>query len=114
MAAAASACPLLGDGVTDDTLLHIAGFLPAARDLLRLQLTSRRFSTKCIASGGGGGDGPAAAEMLSLPEEAARRWVAACSEQERGWVPRRGDERWLALMHEVGVLRSGACLHHAV
>ena len=34
---AAPPCPLLGDGVTDDTLLHIASFLPVARDLLRLQ-----------------------------------------------------------------------------
>jgi hypothetical protein len=40
-----------------------------------------------------------------LVEEAARRWVAGCSEQERGWVPRRGLESWLGLMHEVGVLR---------
>jgi len=43
--------------------------------------------------------------MLSLAEEAARRCVAACSEQERGWVPRRGLESWLGLMHEVEVLR---------
>ena len=40
-----------------------------------------------------------------MVEEAARRWVAGCSEQERGWVPRRGLESWLGLMHEVGVLR---------
>ena len=59
----ASPCPLLGDGVTDDTLLHIASFLPTAKDLLRLQLTNTRFSTKCIAapSVGVGGGGPAAA-----------------------------------------------------
>ena len=43
--------------------------------------------------------------MLSLPEEAARRRVAECSEQERGWVPRRGVERWLRLMHELERLR---------
>ena len=43
--------------------------------------------------------------MLSIPEEAARRWVAGCSEQERGWVLRRGLESWLGLMHEVEVLR---------
>ena len=105
---AAPACPLLGDGVTDDTLLHIASFLTTAVDLLRLQLTNKRFSTKCIAapSSGGGGGGPAAAlEKLSLAEEAARRWLAMCSDQERGSVPRRGLESWLGLMHEVGVLR---------
>ena len=47
---AAPTCPLLGDGITDDTLLHIARFLPTAKDLLRLHLTNRRFSTKCIAA----------------------------------------------------------------
>ena len=29
---AAPPCPLLGDGVTDDTLLHIASFLAAATE----------------------------------------------------------------------------------
>ena len=90
--------------------LAIACALGTARDLLRLELTSRRFSAKCIAGGGGassgGGGGAAApAEMLSLVDEAARRWVAGCSEQERGWVPRRERESWLGLMHEVEVLR---------
>ena len=43
--------------------------------------------------------------MLSIPEEAARLRVAGCSEQERGWVPRRELESWLCLMHEVEALR---------
>ena len=55
----AAPCPLLGDGVTDDTLLHIACFLTTAKDLLRLALTCRRFSIKCIALLSGGGGGPA-------------------------------------------------------
>ena len=102
---AALPCPLLGDGVTDDTLLHIASFLTNPWDLLRLQLTCPRFAAKVIAAPSSG-DGPAAAvQMLSIPEEAARMWVAGCSEQERGWVPRRDLESWLGLMHEVGVLR---------
>ena len=46
----AAPCPLLGDGVTDDTLLHIARFLTNPTDLLRLQLSNKRFSTKCIAA----------------------------------------------------------------
>ena len=46
----ASPCPLLGDGVTDDTLLHIARFLPNVNDLLRLQLTCPRFAAKVIAA----------------------------------------------------------------
>ena len=96
---------LLGDGITDDTLLHVARFLAAPKDLLRLCLANKRFGIKIIPSGSGEGGAAAALEMLSLPEEAARRWVAGCSEQERGWVPRRGLESWLGLMHEVGVLR---------
>jgi hypothetical protein len=64
---------------------------------------SGRFAEKSIAAPSGGG--AAAPEMLSLAEEAARRWVAGCSEQERGWVPRRGFERWIVLMHEVEALR---------
>ena len=98
---AAPACPLLGDGITDDTLLHIAGFLPSAKDLLCLGFTNTRFSTKTMASAVGG----AAAEMLSLVEEAGRLWVAGCSDQERGWVPRRGLESRLGLMQEVELLR---------
>ena len=48
-----------------------------------------------------------------LAEEAARRWVAGCSDQERGWVPRRGLESWLGLMHEVRVLRLPAAFGRA-
>ena len=108
--AMAAPCPKLGDGVTDDTLLHIARFLATPRDLLSLQLTCPRFATKCIATpsvnSGGAAGGPAVApEMLSIPEEAARWWVVGCSEQERGWVSYRTTESWLGLMHEVGVLR---------
>ena len=96
---------LLGDGITDDTLLHVARFLAAPKDLLRLCLANKRFGIKIIPSGSGEGGAAAALEMLSLPEEAARRWVAGCSEQERGWVSYRTVESWLGLMHEVGVLR---------
>ena len=103
---AAPSCRLLGNGVTDDALLHIARFLSDPRDLLRLQLTCSRFAAKYItASSKGRGGAAAAPEMLSIPEEAARRWVLSCSEQERGWVSFRTTERWLCLMHEVEVLR---------
>ena len=94
---AAPPCPLLGDGVTDDTLLHIACFLSTAKDLLSLQLTNKRPGIKCIAAPSGGGGPAAAPEMLSLTVEAARRWVAGRSEQERGCVPRRGWESLLCL-----------------
>ena len=57
MAAAPTAvCPLLGDGITDDTLLCIIQFLPTAKDLLRLQLTSKRFGARCISVSAGGGE----------------------------------------------------------
>ena len=99
--------PLLGDGITEDTLLHIARFLPSARDLLCLQLVCPRFVAKCIAAPPGVGDcaGAAAPEMLSIPEEAARLWLAGCSEQERGWAPRCELESLLGLMREVAALR---------
>ena len=99
-------CPLLGDGVTDDTLRRIASFLPTARDLLCLQLPCPRFAAKVIAAPIGSGGGAAAApETLSIPEEAGRLWVAGGSEQERGWVLRLERESWLELMHEVELLR---------
>ena len=108
LGAMAAPSSLLGDGMTDDTLLHIVRFLSTARDLVRPQLTCPRFATKCIPGpSAGGGAAAAPEEMLCIAEEAARRWVAGCSEQERGWVPRRGLESWLGLMHEVGVLRRG-------
>eukprot|EP01046_Picozoa_sp_COSAG06_P065163 COSAG06_NODE_15884_length_1037_cov_2.299574_1_plen_115_part_10 len=46
--------------------------------------------------------------MWSIAEEAARRRIALCTDQERGWVPRRGRESWLGLMWEVQSLRRGA------
>ena len=105
----AAPCPLLGDGITDDTLLHIAGFLPTARDLLCLKLTNTRFCAKCIAAApvSAAGGAAAAPEMLCIAEEAGRRWVAGCSEQERGWAPRwtKRGRSWLCLMQEVELLR---------
>ena len=105
----AAPCPLLGDGITDVTLLAIARFLPTARDLLCIGLTCPRFAAKIIVAAPsviGGGDGAAAApEMLRFVEKAARLWVAGCSEQERSWVPRLGFESWLGVMYEVELLR---------
>ena len=46
----AAPCPLLGDGITDDTLLHIAGFLPTAKDLLALGLACPSFAAKIISA----------------------------------------------------------------
>jgi hypothetical protein len=111
------------DACTDDTLLAIAAALPSAADLLRLALTCRAaarrfyFATTSYTGGGGASGGAvpkpgggaaaaaAAAETWSIAEEAARRWAATCTDQERGWVPRRGRESWLGLMWEVESLR---------
>jgi hypothetical protein len=92
-------CNLL-TATPDGAAITIATALTDPRDLLRLARACRRFATKCIAA-------PATAaaaqqtEMWSFAAEAARQWIASCTDQERGWVPRRGRESWLALMWEV-------------
>ena len=100
----------------DEAALAIACFLLTAKYLLSLRLSGRRFNIKCIVAAVDGG--AAAPEMLCIVEDAGRRWVAGCSEQERGWVPRLKLESWLSLMHEVGMLaagvRWGACRYDAV
>ena len=98
---------LLGPRVTNDVLLNIATFLTDPKDLRNLQLTSRRFAAKDTAAPTEARTGVVSSqpppgspgrssradqphpEMLSIPEEAARRWVVACSDYERHWVPRR-------------------------
>ena len=102
----------------DEAALNIACALTDPMDLLRLARACRRFAIKCIAApahrtaaSGGGGTAAAAQqelEMWSIVEEAARRQIASCTKQERGWVPRRGRESWLGLMWEVQSLRRGA------
>ena len=99
----------------DEAAIIIAAALADPRDLLRLARACRRFAIKCIAApaahrtaASGGGTAAAATQqavMWSIAEEAARRRIADCTDQERGWVPRRGRESWLGLMWEVEVLR---------
>ena len=98
--------PGLGDDeLPDEVMLRVCSFL-GVRELGRLGCVSQRFAEKSIAAPSSGeGEPAAAAERLSLAEEAARRWVEGCSEQERGWVPQRGLESRLRLVHEVGMLR---------
>jgi hypothetical protein len=99
----------------DEAALLIACSLTSAGDLLRLAAACRRFFTRCIAAppplctaASGGTAAQQQAEMRSIAEEAARRWIATYTDQEQGWVPRRGRESWLGLMWEVEVLRRGA------
>ena len=104
------------DAATDDTLLAIAIALPTPTDLLRLALTCRAaaqrfyFTTTNYSSGGTAAAAATAGapDLWSLVEEAACRWIADCTDQEQGWVPRRGRESWLGLMWEVESLRRGA------
>jgi hypothetical protein len=100
----------------DEAAIIIAAALIDPRDLLRLAAACRRFALKCIAAPwaprfavfSGDAAAAAAAESWSIAEEVARRWIADCIKQERGWVPRRARESWLGLMWEVQSLRRGA------
>jgi hypothetical protein len=98
----------------DEAAIIVACALTDPGDLLRLAAACRRFFIKCIAApprptaASGGTAAAAETEMWSITEEAARRWIADCTDQERSWVPRRGRESWLGLMWEVQVLRRGA------
>eukprot|EP01046_Picozoa_sp_COSAG06_P013940 COSAG06_NODE_852_length_11954_cov_6.453986_9_plen_212_part_01 len=103
----------------DEAALIIATALADPWDLLRLARACRRFAIKCIAapaahrnatSGGGTAAAAQQAEMWSISEEAARRWIINCTDQEQCWVPRRGRESWLGLMWEVESLRRGAAM----
>eukprot|EP01044_Picomonas_judraskeda_P000351 COSAG03_NODE_15_length_22165_cov_72.809934_20_plen_320_part_00 len=124
----AAPCELLEVLVDDSLLLHCAQQLSTATDLLHLALTCRRFALRTAVVCGTTRShvvhgepasrvaAPAvataqpeplqqSAEMWSIVEEVARRWLNNCSELERGWVPRRGGESWLSLMREVELLR---------
>ena len=103
----------------DEAAAIIARAVASARDLLSLAIACRRFAVKCIAaplalshrtatSGGGTAAAAQHAELWSIAEEAARQWIASRTNQERGWVPRRGRESWLGLMREVELLRRAA------
>jgi hypothetical protein len=103
----------------DEAAIIIACALTDPRDLLSLAAACRRFFIKCIAAPpkhrGTASVGAAAAEechqateMWSIVEEVGRRWIVDCTDQEQGWVPRRGRESWLGLVWEVEVLRRGA------
>jgi hypothetical protein len=100
----------------DEAAILIAAALTSAADLLHLAAACRRFALKCIAAPwaprGASSSGAAATQQQlgtwSIAEEVARRWIADCTEQQRGWVPRRGRESWLGLMWEVESLRRAA------
>eukprot|EP01046_Picozoa_sp_COSAG06_P047721 COSAG06_NODE_6994_length_2683_cov_62.353702_1_plen_136_part_10 len=99
----------------DEAAIIIACALTSAQDLLSLARACRRFAIKCIAAPAAHRSATTAAaaqqaEIWSIAAEAARRWISNGSDQERGWVPRRGRESWLGLMWEVESLRRGAAM----
>ena len=89
-------------------------------DLLRLALACRRFHTKTLPEPVGdgavaavGGAAAGGGRMLSIAEEAARRWVTGCPAAQRQWVPRREGDGWLSLMQELTLLRAPFVFSHA-
>jgi hypothetical protein len=107
--AARMACHLL-ETCTDDLLLRILSSVSTAADLARLSLTCRHFGAPV---GKGRREHSAREGQLCLVQQAGRRWLAMCSDQELSWVPRRGCENWLWLMHEVELLRLPLAFAHA-
>jgi hypothetical protein len=98
----------------DDVALAVACALadrPA--DLLRLGMACHHYRLKTVADpaaaqhdgGDGGSDAGPPPETWSIVSEAARRWVAACPAQQRGWGPNRPQDCWLGLLHELHELR---------
>jgi hypothetical protein len=112
------------ESLPQDLALHIIGHLGAV-ELACLACTSRRFAMPIpgavlageIAVGNSGAvqtspcdairprTGVETTETRSLVEEAACRWLTACSLYARAQVPHRGTERWISLMHEAEQLR---------
>ena len=117
----AAPCPLLGDGITDDTLRHIAGFLPTTRDMLCCQLACPRFAAKIIAAprdeaGGGssGRGGSSAGDAVdrggggvavgSEVQRAGTRVGAASRAREQAGIDAGGG-----FASGAAAIRSGAC-----
>eukprot|EP01043_Picozoa_sp_COSAG02_P008078 COSAG02_NODE_251_length_27002_cov_13.799242_27_plen_196_part_00 len=115
-----SKLPLELGELPEDALLRICSFL-GVQELRRLACVSQRFFVKCVLTPGSSSSrrhssrsisnqgGGAALEMLSVVEEAARRWVVGRSEQERGWVSWLGLKSWLCEMQQVEMLRQPLC-----
>eukprot|EP01043_Picozoa_sp_COSAG02_P003191 COSAG02_NODE_76_length_41115_cov_60.967817_18_plen_300_part_00 len=112
--AATARMPSLVDAIlhscTDETWIAITTALPTAADILRFVVTSHAVGQRLYfhRTARFGSSGAVQPENWSIAEEAARRWLSACSEQERSWVPRYDRESWLGLMREVELLRRSA------
>lgn len=92
----------------DGVALKVASYLPKPADLASLETACRRYWTKgvlaptpagaALVTAGAAAPAP---EVWSVVQEAARLGLAARNEVQQGWVPRRGDERFLGLLHDV-------------
>jgi len=103
--------------IPEEVALRIAcalASLASPIDLLRLALACPRryYTVKCIATslsraGASSATGATGVEMWSIVEEAARRWLVKCSEQERGWGRRCRTigQPQLGMMSDVVLLR---------
>ena len=110
------ACHMSLSRCTDETLLHIACSLSDANSLLCFALACTRVGARTVCAGICARDAPgcrpfsrqqpAATEMWSLADEAARQWLRGRSDIEHEWTPRRGCESWMGLMNEVQRLRA--------
>ena len=97
--------------IPDEVALAITSTIGSAKDLGALSLACKRFSIKYVTAvaPAAGSDTPAKEpDAWSIVDESARRWLAKCPEHEQAWVPRRGRESWVGLMHEVETLRRAA------
>jgi hypothetical protein len=103
------AAPELLTATSDEAALLIACYLTNPIDLLHLALVCRRYAAKSFGAASPNPVGAVAAvgpdEWWSLVDESARRWLAQCSEQEQGWVPRQHKQTWLSAMRELQVLQ---------
>ena len=85
-----------------EVALAVAWQLLSPLDLRRLAVAIKRHWLKTVADPDHAARDPA--EMWSTVNEAARRWLVACSEAEPKQVPRRQQDCWLGLGHAVGLL----------
>lgn len=121
-AAYPAACARMTPGQTcilsrcsDETLLQIACSVSDAKSLLCFALAYSRVGTRAVSAAICASESsvpfahqqqPAATEMWSLADEAARQWLRGRSAIEHACTPRRGCESWMGLMHEVQRLRA--------
>jgi hypothetical protein len=87
-----------------DLLSTTVLMLLASVDLAALSCVSSAYGAATVADPQALDKRHDRAERWSIVAEAARRQLLALPAQVRGWVPRRGRESWLRLLHEAELL----------